>query len=283
MHLRNAPCPCGSGRRFKHCHGQLTSDASTSGTDTVDFVIAGTQKAGTSALDLYLREHAGVAMAMTRKELHFFDNEEHFRTEPVDYADYHANFAPRMPRQLRGEATPIYMYWDPAAARMARYNPALKIIIVLRNPITRAYSHWNKERQQGRETLPFLEALRVEPERARSALPLQVRNASYADRGFYTRQLRRLWRHFPIDQTLVLRSEELQAVPDAALGRIAEFLGLEPFTRIAPKTANARQYERPINPDEWDYLDGIYAAEIRELERLLGWDCSQWQVMPHIP
>jgi sulfotransferase family protein/SEC-C motif-containing protein len=283
MQLRNAPCPCGSGRRFKHCHGQLAGDESASRADTVDFVIAGAQRAGTTALDLYLREHSGVAMARTRKELHFFDDEEHFRAEPVDYAAYHENFAARMPWQLRGEATPSYMYWDPAAARMARYNPALKIIIVLRNPITRAHSHWNKERQRGRETLPFLEALRAEPERARAALPLQIRRASYVDRGFYTRQLRHLWRHFPVDQTLILRSEALQTEPEATLKRIGDFLGLGPFPRIAPKTANMKQYERPISLDEWEYLAGIYAAEIRELERLLEWDCSQWQKMPRVP
>ena len=278
MHLRNAPCPCGSGRRFKHCHGLLGRDGSASGADTVAFVIAGAQRAGTTALDLYLREHSGVAMARTRKELHFFDNEEHFRIEPVDYAPYHANFAARLPGQMRGEATPSYMYWEPAPARMARYNPALKIIIVLRNPITRAHSHWNKERQRGREALPFLEALRAEPERAQAALPLQMHRASYADRGFYSRQLRRLWRYFPVDQTLILRSEALQTEPQATLERIGDFLGLAPFPRIAPKTANVRHYEHPMSPDEWAYLAGIYAAEIQELERLLGWDCSQWQI-----
>jgi SEC-C motif len=119
IQLRNAPCPCGSGRRFKHCHGQLTGAESASEADAVDFVIAGAQRAGTTALDLYMREHSRVAMATTRKELHFFDHEEHFRTELVDYAAYHANFAPRMPQQLRGDATPSYMYWEPAAARMA--------------------------------------------------------------------------------------------------------------------------------------------------------------------
>jgi hypothetical protein len=95
--------------------------------------------------------------------------------------------------------------------------------------------------------------------------------------------LRHLWRHFPVDQTLILRSEALRTEPEATLDRVADFLGLEPFPRIAPKTANVRQYERPISPDEWEYLAGLYAAEIRELERLLGWDCSQWQKMPHVP
>src|SRR5436853_431450 len=240
MQPRNMLCPCGSGKRFKHCHGQLTSDGPST-TATLDFVIAGTQRGGTTVLDWYLREHAGVAMARW-KELHFFDNEEHFCTEPPNYAAYHASFAARMPSQLRGEATPSYMFWVPAAARMARYNPALKVIILLRNPITRAYSHWNKQWQQGRETLPFFEALRAEAERAQSALPLQARDTSYMERGFYSGQLQRLWRHFPVEQTLILRSENLQTEPETTLKRIGDFLGLGPFPSFAPKTANVRRY-----------------------------------------
>jgi Sulfotransferase domain len=198
----------------------------------------------------------------------------------VDYRAYHANFTPRIPGQLRGDATPSYMYWNPAPARMARYNPALRIIVVLRNPITRAYSHWNKEWRRGREALPFMEALRAEPERARAALPLQIRREAYADRGFYCRQLRRLWEHFPVDQTLILQSSALQADPVATLARIAHFLGLGPFPPGAARAANVRQYEQPLRPDEWTYLAGIYADEIRELEQLLGWDCSSWRRMP---
>ncbi len=281
MSLRSALCPCGSGKRFKHCHGQLAGDVLPSRTKTIDFVVAGAQRSGTTTLDRFLRGHASLAMARTWKELHFFDHEAHFRDAAVDYAAYHANFEPRMPGQLRGESTPSYMYWEPAAARMARYNPALKVIIILCNPITRAHSHWNKKQQRGREPLPFLEALRAEPERARAALPLQVHRTSYADRGFYTSQLRRLWSHFPVEQTLVSRSEQLQAEPEPTLQRVANFLGPIPFPRDAPEAANVRQYERPLSPQEWDYLAGFYAEVIPALERLLGWDCSRWLRMPN--
>jgi hypothetical protein len=278
---RNEPCACGSGKRYKNCHGQLASDADAPPhAAEVDFVIAGTQKGGTTVLDLYMRENADVAMAAKLKEVHFFDNEVHFSVANPGYATYHANFAPRMPGQLLGETTPIYMYWEPAAPRMARYNPALKIIVVLRNPITRAYSHWNMVRLRHGEELPFLEALKAEPERARAAQPLQLRHLSYVDRGFYTRQLQRLWRHFPADQTLVLRTEALQTEPDATLARVAEFLRIAPFPRVMPKTAHALPYERPIGADAWSYLAERYAEDIRELERLLGWDCASWLERP---
>jgi hypothetical protein len=100
------------------------------------------------------------------------------------------------------------------------------------------------------------------------------------DRGFYSRQLRRLWRHFAADRTLILRSSELRQDAAATLNRVAIFLELPPFAPVAPKTANARHYDTPIDPATWEHLAGIYAAEIQELERLLQWDCSDWRQMP---
>jgi len=277
VQLRNEACPCGSGKRFKHCHGRLPAEEPNPVDDKVAFIIAGTQRGGTTSLDLYFRDHPRISMAATRKELHFFDHEEHFGSESVDYAVYHAHFPRRLPQQLRGEATPSYMYWNAAPERMARYNPALKVIMILRNPISRAYSHWNKQRQRGREPLSFWEAIQAEPERIRQALPLQIRNASYVDRGFYTRQLERVWQHFPVAQTLVLRSEELQQTPETTLQRIADFLAIEPFPRVTSKNANRRDYEQPMSANEWEYLAGIYASEISQLERTLAWDCSSWR------
>src|SRR5947209_10587583 len=76
----------------------------------VDFVIGGTQKGGTSALDSFLRQHPEICMPTTRKELHFFDREE----ENTDYKKYHANFKPKAQHRVIGEASPIYMYWETA-------------------------------------------------------------------------------------------------------------------------------------------------------------------------
>ena len=149
-------------------------------------------------------------------------------------------------------------------------------MVALRNPIMRAYLHWNKERQRGRETLSFHDALLAERARAVATPSGQSRGTSYADRGFYVGQLERLWRHFPVDQTLVLRSEALQCEPVKTLARIAEFLGLGPFPRLDAKSANARAYEAPMPADDWNWLAERFAGEIRALERLLGWDCADW-------
>ena len=120
----------------------------------VGFLIAGTQKGGTSALDAYLREHPDICMA-NQKEVHFFDNEAIFNGDNSDYAVYHAAFSLKTSQQLLGESTPIYMYWHAAPKRIWQYNPDMKFLIMLRNPIDRAYSHWNMERGRKRDSLSF--------------------------------------------------------------------------------------------------------------------------------
>jgi hypothetical protein len=258
----------------------LAGAAQGSASEKLDFVIAGAQRCGTTVLDQYLRRHPDIAMPWTRKELHFFDRGKYFKSDVVDYGAYHSNFTVRLRGQLRGEATPSYLFWLPAFERLARYNPALKIIVLLRNPITRAYSHWNNERVAGREALSFLDALRAEPARAQAALPLQDRTGSYLARGFYTRQLARLWQHFPASQTLILQSAALQSDPAGTLDRIASFLGIAPFPPVDARVANAKEYEKPMLPHEWAHVADVFADEIRELERLLGWDCASWLVPP---
>ncbi|HZR78058.1 MAG TPA: sulfotransferase domain-containing protein, partial [Chthoniobacterales bacterium] len=147
----------------------------------VDFVIGGTQKGGTSALDSFLRQHPGICMPTTRKELHFFDREEDNR----DYKAYHANFQPQPQHRVTGEASPIYMYWETAPYRIWKYNPNMKWILALRNPVERAFSAWNMETKRGKEKLSFAQAIEKEADRCREALPLQHRVYSYVDRGLY--------------------------------------------------------------------------------------------------
>ncbi|TMG85054.1 MAG: sulfotransferase domain-containing protein [Betaproteobacteria bacterium] len=189
--------------------------------EKVAFLVAGAQKGGTSALDAYLREHPELCLPR-EKELHFFDTDRFFAVEPVDYTPYHRSFDPASPQRLLGEVTPAYLYWPTAAERIARYNPAMKFIMVLRNPVTRAFSQWNMARQRKREPLTFLEALKAEPERVRTMPPELAKRFTYVDRGFYARQLERLWRHFPREQTIAFKSEELLGSPASVLGRIAE-------------------------------------------------------------
>lgn len=242
----------------------------------VDFIIGGTQKGGTSALDAYLRRHPEIVMA-NQKEVHFFDNEELFRGKEADYSLYHACFTPDSSRrQVFGEATPIYMYWYPAPKRIWDYNPFMKWILILRNPIERAYSHWNMESNRGQESVPFLEAVKQERKRCREMLPEQHRVYSYVDRGFYTEQIRRIWHFFPVEQTLFIKSEELRHAPRVVLERVCDFLQVGKLLDVGCEIVHAGKYVSVLSQAEKACLQDIFAAEIRALEKLLDWDCCDW-------
>ena len=241
----------------------------------VDFLICGTQKGGTSALDAYLREHPQLCMA-NQKEVHFFDDEKHFRGGKPDYAAYHSCFSPGPSQRVMGEATPSYMYWYDAPRRIWHYNPRMKLLVVLRNPVDRAYSHWNMQRKRGIDDLSFWDALHIERERCREALPYQEKRFSYVDRGFYLEQLRRLWTYFARDQVLVTRHEDLRSKPKEAIDKIYDFLGVGPVQGIQVREVHSHEYDSPMSKREREYLQFIFEYEIRGLERLLGWDCSNW-------
>ena len=241
----------------------------------VDFLVCGTQKGGTTALDAYLREHPQICMAR-EKELHFFNNERVFSRPFPDYNQYHTSFLPTEAHRCVGESTPIYMYWESAPRRIWEYNPNMRIIVVLRNPIDRAYSHWNMERARGNETLSFWDAIRSEEKRCRESLPHQHVVYSYVDRGFYTEQLRRLWRYFPRESVLVLRTEQLRCAPQEALSRVFEFLGVEEWRLSQEKREHVYPYESKMNVAEIGYLRGVFEYEIRQLERILGWHGNDW-------
>lgn len=241
----------------------------------VDFAICGTQKGGTTALDSYLREHPEVCMA-SRKEVHYFDTDKNFAVSSQDYSTYHSWFTPLARHRVIGEATPIYMYWNKAPGRMHAYNPAMKIVVMLRCPIQRAFSHWNMERVRGNETLSFWKALMREKSRLQLVSPDQHRVYSYVDRGFYTKQLQRIAQYFERGQLLVLKGEELSQAPKGALHKVSEFLGISPFAEAVPRKVHATPYSVTMTERERTYLRDLFCEEIQTLERYLGWDCSNW-------
>lgn len=245
------------------------------GPSEVGCVIAGTQKGGTTALASYLYGHPEISIPEA-KELHFFDSEWLFRRSIVDYDSYHAKFDVDAATRVLCDATPIYMYWDAAPARIWRYNPAMKWIFVLRDPIERAYSHWNMQRSKGREPLGFLEAIETEYDRCRAALPLQHPWWSYTDRGFYAQQLRRILRFFPREQLLVLKSEDLRDNPTGILERVGRFLDVQPFEAVAPRDVYPGRYDGAPGHEARSLLATCFEHDVRDLERMFGLDCTTW-------
>lgn len=242
----------------------------------LDFLVIGTQKGGTSALDAYLREHPEIGMGNI-KEVHYFDNDDYFLEPKADYWDYHNYFNFLSGKKIYGETTPIYIYWEPAARRIYEYNPNIKLIAILRNPINRAFSHWNMLYSKNVERKDFEYCIENERERCRMSLPEQHIYYSYIDRGFYSEQIRRYKRYFKDEQMLFLKYEEFSRSQPEYLKEIFEFLGVEvDKIKFKELTANKINYARKINDKEKEYLKEIFKNDISEVERLLDWDCSDW-------
>lgn len=250
-----------------------------SGGRKVDFLVAGVQKGGTSALFEYLRDLPGIQMP-TIKEAHFFDEEQAIDWSDPDYSAYHALFAED--DRLRGEATPIYLYWPNALERIARYHPAMKIVLLFRDPIERAWSHWKMEYAKRKETEPFAWCIHEGRERVTAGDPTSPghhRVFSYVERGLYGAQLERLFALFPREQCLLLRSEDLRNEPQATVGRVCRFLGVQPPPSTAPRTVHAGReiaYPSRLEPGDRALLAELYRQDIARFEVLSGLPVDLW-------
>lgn len=241
----------------------------------IRFLLGGVQKGGTTALARYLLAHPALALPRG-KEAHVFDApdfDEDWSAAEID-ARFAAHFdcgvglggesaglrkdgvaveaAPTGEAdRLCGDATPITMFHPTLVARVARYNPEMRWVVLLRDPVERAISHYYMERGRGLERRPLLAAVLLEPRRLRRHAddwsphsPLRV--GSYAARGRYSEQLDVLLRHFPRGQVLLLRSRDLAAQPAAAVARVLEFLGVGPLPGLpASERVFAGDYRPP--------------------------------------
>ncbi|HWY40953.1 MAG TPA: sulfotransferase [Chthoniobacterales bacterium] len=250
--------------------------------ERLDFIVPGAQKSGTTALHYFLSKHPQISLP-DRQELHFFDDEEVFSRAPVDYQILHGNFRSRRKSLLpvrsgfAGEVTPSYLYWKPAMERIRNYNPQIKLVILLRNPIDRAFAHWNMQRFNDREPLDFLDALKEEPRRIAQPLSLESRRFAYVDRGFYSEQLDRVFNFFPRRQVRIIKFEDFRDRKQEALDAIFDFLGAKRLGVARDKDRNVVPYERGMTPEERKYLAEVFAEEIAKLEKMLGWDLAEWK------
>ncbi|MCS6884817.1 MAG: sulfotransferase [Acidobacteriota bacterium] len=205
-----------------------------------DFLVIGVQKAGTTSLFNYLIEHPGI-LPTVRKQMHYFDNRyergedwyrSHFPMElQLRYRERRLGY-----KCLTGEATPYYIFHPHAPRRIRSLLPKAKLIVLLRNPVDRAYSHYNHEVRKGAEKLSFEEAIEKEAERLRPELERMLQDEhyysfayqhySYLARGRYAEQLSYWFKLFPKEQFLILKSEDFDRNIPETLNKIYRFLGL---------------------------------------------------------
>lgn len=212
-------------------------------------MIIGVQKGGTTALSHFLSQHDQICMA-DGKEVHLFDAPEfdpNWSTVEINQR-YAPHFQAAIEGQLLGEATPIYLYWAEVIAALHQYNPALKLVVILRDPAERAISQYVMELGRGSEQRPLWQALLLEAARLRrdpSRAPNSARRChSYRTRGNYAEQLQNLRCYFPDQQILIIENTDLIERHNQTLARVCAFLGLPDNNLPKPEHIFAGDYDK---------------------------------------
>jgi len=247
----------------------------------LDFMVIGAQKCGTTALSEFLAEHPQVEIA-EGKEAHVFDGQEFQDDWSVEQVNelYMPLFAD-CEGTLRGEATPVYLYFPEVAARLRRYNPELKLLVLLRDPTERAYSQYRMELARGNEHLPYWVALAIEPfrlfkDRNSLADASSRRRHSYRDRGYYNRQLRNLFDSFDPTQVMIVRTEDLRENHEETMMRVFDFLEVEQYPVKLREVFSQEIPKSNHRLSDW-FLRKCFRRDMEELETLVGISTEAWR------
>jgi hypothetical protein len=252
-----------------------------------DFVIVGAQKAGTSSLYSYLAQHPQV-LAATRKEIHYFDAPAYeggpgwYRAHFPMKAALEYLRATRGQTVLTGEASPYYLAHPHSAARMHALVPRAKLIVMFRNPVDRALSHYEHQKRKKREPLCFEEALGAEPARLAGEYQKMLTNPryyshdywaySYIARGMYWQQLDRWFSVYSRSQFLFISSERFFADPRSVYQQTQAFLGLEPFDLGDYGKRNSGGSYEGLGPNTRQLLAQHFQRHNERLYEQVGYD-----------
>lgn len=221
-----------------------------------NFLIIGVQRGGTSSLFRYLMEHPQIASPID-KEIHFFDLNYHLGWHW--YMQQFPIFANNKNQEnivnkniITGEASPYYIFHPLVAERVKRHCPEIKLIVLLRNPVDRAISHYHHCIRFQLEKLPLEEALKLENDRLKGEAEKIIKednyysynhqHFAYKERGKYIEQLQHWREYFPAKQFLILQSENFYRNPTQVLTKVTDFLEIDRFQLAEYYPHNQAEY-----------------------------------------
>ena len=249
-----------------------------------DFLFIGGNRCGTTTLYRNLCKHPCVAPSVRSEVLYFdlnFDKgltwyKRHFATVGYKYLS-------KLQRKhfLTGEGTTYYVFHPHAAGRIKKIIPQVKLILLLRNPVDRAYSQYQQKVRKGKETLSFKDAIEAEPQRLQGEREKMLaddrynsihhRDHSYLARGVYVDQIARWMDLFPKEQLLIMRSEDLRKKPAALFEQTLEFLELPDWEPETYEDYNSAKYPS-MDPTVRARLIEYFQPHNRRLRDFLGRD-----------
>lgn len=250
-----------------------------------DFLIIGAQKCGTTSLYTFLMQHPNVGPAF-EKEVRYFNNhyqkgENWYRAHfPTNYYKYLMTQRAGT-RLITGEGEPSYLPNPVVPQRAFDLTPGVKLIVMLRNPVDRAYSHYQHRFARGREALTFEEVVRADKETLRNGwdhIPtddykrLGHSHYSYLPRGVYVDQIRNWMTVFPKEQFLIIRAEDFFSDTQIIFNEVLAFLGL-PEQRLQRNESHyAGKYTRQMSAETRQDLANYFYPHNQRLCEYLGRD-----------
>jgi Sulfotransferase domain len=266
--------------------GHLTSPARL----LPGFLIVGAQRCGTTSLYRALSQHPLVCKPLWHKGIHYFD--ENYRRGLGWYRGHfplraYASWATRPSRgtPVTFESSPYYMFHPLGGERIVRDLPGVKLLVLVRDPVERAYSGHAHELARGYETEPFERALELEASRLAGEAERMVadpaylshshQHHSYRARGRYIEQIERLERLAGRDRLHVVDSGAFWADPQPSLRRVLDFLQLPSCGTITFDRFNARS-RAPMPDTVRKELREHFRPYDERLARWLGTELS-WQ------
>ncbi len=235
-----------------------------------DFLIIGSHKGGTTSLFNYLSKHPQI-LPTVNKEIDFFSF--YFDRGEQWYLSQFPKISPSL-NFLVGEASPSYLNFPNVPQRAAQFVPKTKLIVLLRNPVDRAISHYHHWVRQFGETRTLAEAIESEIKRLDRASADDLiagkywKHEGYLSRSLYVYDLQRWLQVFPREQLLVLNSETFYEQPEHCLNRVFEFLGVASYRIDSYLKFNAGDYH-PIDEGIRQTLASYFEPHDRKLEQLL--------------
>jgi len=263
------------------------------------FMIIGAQKAGTTSLHYYLSQHASL-IGSRPKEVNFFSHDNNFEKGINWYRQAFVNIKSPLKKLTSFEATPEYLYRKNVAERLYQFNPDLKVVILLRDPVKRAFSAWNmykyfgerekgiprqfytnyckdrdnniyKELYGGANFPTFEEAIDSELEKLHSESELE--EPSFLRRGIYLPQIEKYINLFGRDNVLILGFKDIVAKDKSeVLNEICNFVGLplKDWSQVRDDKTNSRRYQEPISEKMIEKLQSFYQPHNEALFEFLG-------------
>lgn len=239
----------------------------------LNFAIVGAQKAGTSATKLYLRTY-GKNIIMSKKETKFFSINNLY-SKGLNY--YSSLFdTSNISNLIFGEKDPSYCIVKPALNRLKKHNQNIKIIIILREPIARAYSAHNMDIQDGLTDESFSKVIRKKVKN--DGLANKVKKF-YIERGFYINQLKYIEKTFGKENIKIYIQEQMLLNPHVYYTEIFEFIGAKyvPEKEREIIINHKRKYESSISQKDKQFLKDLYKPYNELLFDLLGYEIKEWQ------